>query len=416
MIDVDLKQALRNIRMLGKLPPWQFDVIADVAEVLRHKKGQALLRRGDDDGYTYFLGEGSLLLEGADGTVRTLSADDGPQQMPVANLRPRILDVTATSRGWTVRLPDIALTACGCLAPNQGMLDIAVETREESERRDAEARLSFDLYKDLVRDQAILPTLPDLAMRVRRAIEQESATAKSVARLVESDPALAAKLLKAANSAMYGGLNAVESTSSAIVRLGMDATKQLVLSFAMREVFRSEHAGVKRHMQRLWKHSANIAATCFVLARECRGLSSEEALLIGLLHDVGTLAILAYIERYPDLLADEAGIDLTIVRMRGELGAMILRQWRFPAEVIAGARNAENWTRKHTGGGDYTDLIIVAQVHERMRKHDLAGLPPLAEISAMSRVLGEVAGPEKSVQILHEAKDQLDAMHAVLRI
>jgi len=331
--------------------------------------------------------------------------------MPIANLRPRIMTATATSKVRTLRVPDIAISACGCLNSST----IAVETEEEAARREAETRLSFELYRDLVNDEAILPSLPDLAFRIRRAIEDEGTAAKTVARLVESDPSMAAKLLKAANSAMYGGMQKIETCSGAVVRLGMQVTKQLVVTFALREVFRSEHPQLRRQMQLLWKHSSNIAAICFVLARQTKHLVAEEALLIGLLHDVGTIAILNYIERYPELLEQEGGVELTIQRMRGELGAMILRQWHFPPAVIAGARDAESWTRKHAGSIDFTDLLIVAQVHDKMRKHAFDTLPPLDEISAIGRVLGEGAGPERSVQILHDAKEQLDEMRSVLR-
>ena len=411
MADPYLKQTLRTIQPLAKLPAWQFDVIADVAEVQSLKKGRVLLEQGDDDGFTYFLVEGQLTLEGGDGTVHVIEADASPQNMPIANLRPRIMTATATSKVRTLRVPDIAISACGCLNSST----IAVETEEEAARREAETRLSFELYRDLVNDEAILPSLPDLAFRIRRAIEDEGTAAKTVARLVESDPSMAAKLLKAANSAMYGGMQKIETCSGAVVRLGMQVTKQLVVTFALREVFRSEHPQLRRQMQLLWKHSSNIAAICFVLARQTKHLVAEEALLIGLLHDVGTIAILNYIERYPELLEQEGGVELTIQRMRGELGAMILRQWHFPPAVIAGARDAESWTRKHAGSIDFTDLLIVAQVHDKMRKHAFDTLPPLDEISAIGRVLGEGAGPERSVQILHDAKEQLDEMRSVLR-
>jgi HD-like signal output (HDOD) protein len=100
--------------------------------------------------------------------------------------------------------------------------------------------------------------------------------------------------------------------------------------------------------------------------------------------------------------------------MRGELGAMILRNWRFSPVIVAGARDAENWQRSHNGKPDFTDLLIVAQVHERMRKHQMKGLPALEEIPAVRHVLGDDASPDQSLEILHEAKAQIDDMRSVL--
>lgn len=407
--------ALRKIAMLTDLPPWQLEVVAEAVEPVEARKGAVILERGSDDGFTYFLREGEISLEASDGDDKTIEITAQSARTPVANLRPRIFGVKAMSRVRGIRVPDIVLSAAGCNGRVHDPDDIKVESQEEEERREAESRLSFQLYHDLKNDKAILPSLPDLALRIRRAIDDEVSDARAIAHLVESDPAMAAKLLKAANSALYGGLAAVETCSAAVVRLGMRTTKQLVLTFALKEVFQNDDPMIQKRMLVLWKHSAQIAALSFVLAREIKGMQAEEALLIGLVHDVGAIAILNYIHKYPDLAQDEAALEETISRMRGELGAMILRKWMFTPAVVAGARDAENWTRQQTGPADFTDLLIVGQVHERLRKHQLAGLPPLEKISAIKRVLGEDVTPEKSLQIMHDAKAQIDEMRSVLR-
>ena len=407
--------ALRKIPLLAGLPPWQIEMIAEEIEPVYARKGSVIVERGSDDGYTYFLTAGEVSLDAADGTRKTLEIDTEVARTPIANLRPRIFGVTALSPVNAFRVPDVVLIAAGCDGRVHDEDEIRVESEEEQERREDESKLSFQLYRDLKQDKAVLPSLPDLAMRIRRAIDDEMSDARTVARLVETDPAMATKLLRVANSALYGGLGAVETCSAAVVRLGMQTTKQLVTSFALKEVFHSKDPLIQKRMHVLWKHSAQIAALCYVLAREIRGMPPEEALLIGLVHDIGAIAILNYIEIYPKLGENEAELEQTITRMRGELGAMILRKWKFSPAVVAGARDAENWLRQRSGQADFTDLLIVAQVHERLRKHQLEALPPVEEISAIKRVLGDDATPEKSVQILHEAKAQLDEMRSMLR-
>jgi len=401
--------------MLANLPPWQLEVVADAVETVHASKGTVIVERGSDDGYTYFLRKGEVSLEAADGGNKAIEVTPETARNPVANLRPRIFGVRALGPVSGIRVPDIVLSAAGCSGRLRDPDEIQVESQEEEERREAESRLSFQLYHDLQKDSTILPSLPDLALRIRRAIDDDVSDAKAIAKLVEADPAMAAKLLKAANSALYGGLAAVETCPAAVVRLGMGTTKQLVLSFALKEVFNSEEPMIQERMRVLWKHSAQIAAICFVLAREIKGMQPEEALLIGLVHDVGAIAILNYIHKFPELGEDEFALEETIRRMRGELGAMILRKWKFSSAVIAGARDAENWTRNRLGEPDYTDLLVTAQVHELLRKHRLAELPPMEKITAVQRVLGVDATPEKSLEILHEAKAQVDEMRSVLR-
>jgi HD-like signal output (HDOD) protein len=406
---------LRQIAMLADLQPWQLEVVAGSVESVHAKQGEVILECGSDDGYTYFLTEGELSLDAADGLQKTVAVGPETIRHPVANLRPRIFAVTALSAVRGIRVPDIVLSAAGCDGQAHDPDAIQVESQEEDERRQLESKVSFQLYRDLKNDRAVLPTLPDLAMRIRRAIDDELSDARAVARLVEADPAMAAKLLKVANSALYAGLGAVESCSAAVVRLGMQTTKQLVTSFALKDVFHSRDPAIQQRMHVLWKHSAQIAAICFVLARETDGIPAEEALLAGLVHDVGVIAILNYVEQYPELAADQGALEHTVARMRSDLGAMILREWNFTPAVIAAARDAENWVRTQRGAADLTDLLIVAQVHEMLRKHQLASLPPLHEISAMQRLLGEGATPERTLEVLHEAKAQVDEMRSMLR-
>ncbi len=415
MTDASVPKSLQNIPMLANLPPWQVDVVAEAVQPLFARKGKQIVERGTDDGFTYFLSEGEVELEGDDGYNKTLEITPHSSRTPVANLRPRIISVTALSDVRGIRIPDIVLSAAGCNGRSYDEDEIKVESQEEEERRQLESKLSFQLYRDLKNDKAILPSLPDLAMRIRRAIEDDMSDAREVARLVEADPAMTAKLLKVANSAFYAGSNEVETLPKAVVRMGMKTTKQLVMSFALRDIFSNKDPVIQKRMLVLWKHSAQIAALCFVLARETKQIDPEEALLIGLVHDVGTIAILNYIEKYPDLAEDPGALEETIDHMRGELGAMILREWKFAPAVIAGARDAENWIRRHNGPADFTDLLIVAQAHERLRKKDTEDLPPMEKISAIQRVLGEEASPEKSLEILHEAKAQVDEMRSMLR-
>lgn len=415
MAQTPIPQKLRNIPMLAELPPWQMEVVVEAVEPMVARKGTVIVERGSDDGYTYFLTEGEISLDADDGDSKIVAIDKEHGQTPVANLRPRIITVRALSHVEGIRVPDIVLSAAGCSGRAYDPDAIKVESQEEEERRQLESKLSFRLYRDLKNDKAILPSLPDLAFKIRQAIDDEMSDAREIARLVESDPSMTTKLLKVANSAFYGGLNAVETLPKAVVRMGMQTTKQLVLSFALRDVFQNQDKDIQTRMLALWKHSSHIAALCFVLARRVDGIEPEEALLIGLVHDVGTIAILNYIEKYPELAEDPAALDQTIAHMRGELGAMILREWKFAPAVVAGARDAENWIRQHNGPVDFTDLLIVAQVHDRLRKHQSDELPPMERIHAIGRVLGGDASPEKSLEILHEAKEQVNEMRSVLR-
>ncbi len=399
---------LRSLSLFGNLAAWQLQAVTEVLEPLQVRKGHQLFAAGRDDGYTYFLTGGRIAMEAADGRLRELDVTAEVARTPVANLRPRLYGVKALSKVQGFRVPDLVLQAAGaCGNTDEGPEGIRVEDTSEGHQRELEQELGFRLYRDLRDDQAILPSLPDLALRIRKAIEDRSNDARDIARVVETDPAMTAKLVKVANSAFYGGRNPVETCAAAVVRLGTKATQKLVVSFSLREVFSSRRPELQQRMRGLWSHSADMAAYCFVLAHDTRSFDPEEAMLAGLVHDVGTIAILNYTQIIPQLGRDPEALEGTIARLRGELGAMILREWTFPPEIVAAAREAENWERNRQGRADLADLVVVAQWHDRLSRRDTTALPPPDRISALPRLFGKQVTPEISLDLIKTARARI---------
>jgi HD-like signal output (HDOD) protein len=345
-----------------------------------------------------------------------VEANNESARTPIANLRPRILDVTAMGRVHAIRVPDFLLNRNTDSGTQADLEQTASANSEQEEQRDTGMELAFQLYRDLENgESSILPSLPDTAVRIQLAIEDELSDAEAVARLAMTDPAIAAKLIMTANSALYGGRTAVDTCTAAVVRLGMNTTRQLVLTFALKEVFRTKDKALRQRMKTLWDHSVQIAATCFVLARQIEGVQPEEALLAGLVHDVGAIAIINHAAHGPQLESDPASLEQMIARLCGELGALILRRWGFVSAVVLAARDAECWLRHHDGPADLTDLLIVAQVHEHLHRNDLTGLPEIEHIPAFAKVLGEDASPQTSLAILRKTEALVDEIRSVLR-
>lgn len=405
---------LRSLSLFGDLDIWQLQAVSDAVEPVVLRKGQALLERGSDDGYTYFLVDGQLTLEAADGRKRNVTATPEVCRTPLANLRPRLFKVKALSQTEGFRIPDIVVRAAGATDGTHTQDSILVEESIQSDRRELESELGFRLYRDLKEDTAILPTLPDLAIRIRNAIKDGTTEAKDIARIIESDPAITAKIVKVANSALYGGRATIESCPAAIVRLGTKTTQKLVLTYSLQEVFKTSIWSVNERMQALWKHCADVASISFVLARSSKKFDPEEAMLAGLVHDVGTIAILNYTEMMPQLAADPTALEKTIVRLRGELSAMILREWSFSTDIVVAAREAENWNRNHDGPADLADLILVAQLHHQIGETPAIERPPFHEIGAVQRILGNDVTPETSIEILQAAHTQITQARALL--
>jgi HD-like signal output (HDOD) protein len=289
-----------------------------------------------------------------------------------------------------------------------------VETHHS--RDEMENLLSSALLKDLEQDCLVLPSLPDVAIRVGRAMRNETSDARTLAKIIQTDPVITTKLIRAANSPLYAGVAPVDSCSAAVVRLGAKTTHKLVFSFALRQLFNTRSALLKTQMRQLWEHSVKVSAICYVLAHITRKFNPEHALLAGLLHDIGTVAILSYAERFPDVVNDEVKLNQAIQDMRGLIGSRILKAWDFTEDLVMVTAEAENWLRNGDQPLDYADLVIVAQLHSYIGSPRMPQLPTLDEVPAFRKLGLEGLSPRLSIMILDKAEEKIARAEALLKL
>ena len=168
------------------------------------------------------------------------------------------------------------------------------------------ARLVEALNVELAGEKIDLPSFPDVATRVRRALTNDQVDVDAVVRIVSAEPALAARLLQLANSAALNpGGKRFTDLRSAISRIGFNMARSAAIAFAMSQLRRAEaYKSVGEELAELWKQSAHVAAMCHVVARRFTQINADTALLAGLLQGVGKLYLLTRAARFPALLAD----------------------------------------------------------------------------------------------------------------
>jgi HD-like signal output (HDOD) protein len=279
----------------------------------------------------------------------------------------------------------------------------------------AESKMTKVLLDDLKNNRLVLPSLPDVAIRVGRAMRDETTNARKLANIVQTDPAITTKLIRAANSPLYAGVTPVDSCAAAIVRLGADTTHKLVLTFALRELFNTRSKVLKDQMHRLWEHSVKVSAVCFVLGKMSGRFNPEHAMLAGLLHDIGNVAILNYAENYTEVANDGEKLAQVMLDLRGRIGSEILRSWGFIDDLILVTEEAENWFRVHDGEADYADLVIVSQLHTFIGSEEMKHLPTLDQVPAVNRLgMGELT-PKLSLKILDKAEEKIERAQQMLK-
>ncbi len=267
---------------------------------------------------------------------------------------------------------------------------------------------------DLKSGKLQFPSIPDVAIRVGRAINDPNTDSHDIARIIQMDPTLTARLVKVVNSPAYGGRGKIESCPDAVTRLGRETTQNLIISFVLKNSFRTNSSALRTRMQNLWQHSAHVAALCHVLAKKTPGLSADKAMLTGILHDIGAIPLLRKAESYPELAAKPEVLDRFVYCLQARISAMILCEWEFADIYVEAALHSEDWTYEGTQQADYVDLLVIAQLHAYVGTSRSTQLPNIDDVPAFSKLaLGELT-PQKSLCILHEAEEEIRVVENIL--
>lgn len=210
-----------------------------------------------------------------------------------------------------------------------------------------------------------LPTLPAIAVKVLDLARQNDISVTTVAKVISSDPALSAKVLKTVNSSFYSLSHQVSTINHALVLLGIQTVKTLALGFSLAGSLNSRKSS-KFDYVRFWRQSLFSAVAARTLAREREYKEPEEAFLTGLLSDIGTLAMHWAIGPEYDLLLESCGGDqIELVQQsrakfdldHAQVGAAMAENWKFPASMIEPIRQHHNLTAGGCAPDSLTELV-----------------------------------------------------------
>lgn len=403
-------ETLRNLTPIGQLSPEAFREVAEKVRVRSIPAGTQLFKVNQTDDHTVFVLDGTVdLFDSANG-FDTVASGSTTAEMPLAPQQPR--RVTAKTR-TEVRVLQISSSLLQMLIQPPRSGDYEVEEIVEGDD-DIESKLLCDIFEDYVADKLDVPTLPDIALRIREAVEHPDANVPVVVNIVSSDPSIAARLVQVANSPAYRGMSSVETCRDAIVRLGLVTTKELVSSIALKSLFRTSSSLLKNRMQELWSHSTYVAAISNLLAKKTPGINPDRALLAGLVHDIGSLSVIMRADHYSELLSDPIQLDLAIAKLRGQVGAMILRKWEFPDDMVTTVMEVEDWNRNPDSTADCCDVVMVAQLLSYFGTPKAMTVPTLTKVPAAQKLALGGLEPQACLEVLDEAGESIRDLQKAL--
>ena len=234
-------------------------------------------------------------------------------------------------------------------------------------------------------DDLVLPTLPEVALKIRQAAEDPEISISHLSKVIGRDTALTARLIKVVNSPLLRASQEVTDLHTAITRLGTNYSSNLAIGLVMEQIFHARSDVVEQKMRDVWRRSLEVAGVCYALCRNHSQLKPDQAALGGLVHQIGVLPILTYAEDHYELLSDPVSLNHVIDNIHPLLGDKLLRGWDFP-EMLVNVPGHYQDLERDSDSLDYIDLVQVAVLYcHKNTDHPLANAA-LSNLPALKKL------------------------------
>jgi putative nucleotidyltransferase with HDIG domain len=201
--------------------------------------------------------------------------------------------------------------------------------------------------KELIKKFIIAKTLPHVAIRLTKLISDENSTMQDFEKMMKMDPTLVLRLLRVVNSPYYGLRQKVNSISRAVVVIGMNNLRNMIVTEALKDIFKENQEQAAFSRNRLWLHCAAVSICSQMISERIFGQNGENAFLCGILHDIGMIvedqtahnlfnhACKAYSQDSGSIIDHEKEI---IGTDHCEVGYLLAKDWKLPFEVQEGIK------------------------------------------------------------------------------
>jgi len=247
--------------------------------------------------------------------------------------------------------------------------------------------------EEVIEKAECLSYMPTIVLKLMEMLPDPDVTVHEIVAVIEKDQGLVARIFKVANSSFYGRLQKAENLTDAVITLGLRGIKSFVIAQAVKQVLTT--ADVDNHS--LWEHAVKVSISSAVLAKELRYDMLEDALVSGLVHDIGKAFIGSVYPQVYSLIHQTSIKDQTTYEEaeqvildfnHAEVGALITEKWGFPQKIV-------DVIRHHHSTDDVEEICIESQ--------EIIHLVKLANIVSNQYEALSDSSPENMVEKLHFA-------------
>jgi len=188
-----------------------------------------------------------------------------------------------------------------------------------------------------------LPTLPRTVLKITEMVNDPKSSAKDLSRLITDDQVLTVRLLKLVNSSFYGFPQRISTVTGAIVLLGFDAIRNLLLTTSVFDLFGTKNGNGRHKHEKFWDHSIGCAVGAKVIGHHLRHDKVEELFVAGLLHDIGKIVEMMFLPRqFSEINAIVRSKNTLMVSAENEIlgythadvGKLLAERWNLPPKLV----------------------------------------------------------------------------------
>jgi len=281
---------------------------------------------------------------------------------------------------------------------------------------DEEQYLFDELQQAFKADRLQLPALPEAALKIRQVINQASVGTSEIIQIVQTDPMLSARLIKVANSPLYGTWREIKTVRDAVRRLGLETTRGLSFSLSVKQLFHARSSMIKQQLKQMYDESIQVSSLAYVITRKrAKNLDPEQALLAGLLARLGVIPILKYVDENPGLVSSADMLNKSLANLNVPISRLIFDRWNFDEQFLSVVECSDDWHRDTGKEADYVDIVIAARILFHKKTNQLDESINVYQLAVADK-LKLFEEDEYGLDFLQQARNEIDEMQAVLRL
>lgn len=249
-----------------------------------------------------------------------------------------------------------------------------------------EEKILHTLETKIQNNTLVLPSMPDVFLQVKKIVDDPNSNMEHIAKVITRDPSLTARILKVANNALYRSNHDITNLQLAISRMGLQLVKTLVTSHSITQMFNQPNGKLKPFFSALQNHSSEVSANAYAIAAKYTRLNPDDALLAGLVHNIGYLPMAQCVDSFPEVKDKPSLLIEVMGKVHTKVGEMILNSWGFPQHIIDASIQYVEQFREGTENIDLTDIVIIAGLNTYRGTDHPCTLPDWSQYPAFQKI------------------------------